>query len=89
MTTTTTIKATSDGNFTVPKQLRKVAGITEEGQVLTVKVYANKRIVIEPIDFKYDENRAQKATKKAAENIRKGNILEFNSTKDAIDYLES
>ena len=89
MTTTTTIKATSDGNFTVPKQLRKVAGITEEGQVLTVKAYANKRIVIEPIDFKYDENRAKKATKKAAENIRKGNVLKFSSVDKAMDYLES
>ena len=85
--TTTTIKATSGGNFTVPAQIRKVVGI-EEGQHLIVKVIA-KKIIIEPIDFEYDENRALKATKKAAANIRKGNTLEFSSTDDAIEYLES
>lgn len=85
--TTTTIKATSGGNFTVPAKMRKEVGI-EEGQPLIVKVVA-KKIVIEPIDFSYNEEEALKASEKAAKNIRKGNILEFDSTKDAIDYLKS
>ena len=87
--TTTTIWTCAGGNFNVPAKLRKVAGIFEEKQALAVKVYANSRIIIEPIDFEFNETRAQKATKKAMDNIRKGNVLEFDSTENGIDYLES
>ena len=85
--TTTTIKATSRGNFTVPAKMRKGVGI-EEGQPLIVKVVA-KKIVIEPIDLSYDEKAALKASEKAGDNLRKGKTLKFKSTEDAIDYLES
>ena len=85
--TSTTIKATSGGNFTVPAKMRKVVGI-EEGQHLIVKVIA-KKIIIEPVDFSYDEEAALKASEKAGDNLRKGKALKFKTTKDAIDYLES
>lgn len=85
--TTTTIKATANGNFTVPAKMRKDVGI-KEGQPLIVKIVA-KKIVIEPVDFSYNEEAALKASEKAGDNIRKGKTLKFKSTKDAIDYLES
>ena len=84
--TTTTIRATSSGNFTVPAQMRRFVGI-EEGQSLIVRIVA-KKIVIEPVDFSYDEEAALKASEKAGDNLRKGNVLEFNSTEEAMDYLE-
>ena len=85
--TTTTIKATANGNFTVPAKMRKVVGI-EEGQHLIVRVTA-KKIIIEPIDFSFNKGAALKASEKAGDNIRKGKTLKFKSTKEAIDYLES
>lgn len=85
--TTTTIKATSGGNFTVPAKMRKVVGI-KEGQHLIVKVIA-KKIIIEPVDFSYNEEAALKASEKAGDNLRKKSVLEFSSTDEAMDYLES
>lgn len=85
--TTTTIIATSNGNFTVPAEMRRIVGI-EGGQPLIVKIVA-KKLVIEPIDFSYNEEVALSASEKAGENLRKGNVLKFNSTDEAMDYLES
>ena len=85
--TTTIIKSSSGKKDSLPALLIKVFGLEEDQQV-EVKKWGTG-VLIKPIDFKYDKNKSQKATKKAMDNIRKGNVLEFDSTEDGIDYLES
>jgi len=86
--TTTTIKATSGGNFTVPAKMRKAVGI-EEGQSLVVSVSAKKKIIIEPIDLSYDDERISKSAEKARKNIKSGDIKRFETAKEAIEHLHN
>lgn len=86
--TTTTIRATSGGNFTVPALLRKVAGI-KEGQSLVVSVYANKKIVIEPLDLSHNEERINNSAEKARGEFGDKSAKKFKTAKGAIDYLHS
>ena len=85
--TTAIIKSSSGKKNSLPALLIKSFGLEEDQQVEVKKWGAG--VLIKPIEFKYDKNKAQKATKKVTENIRKGNVLEFESTEDGIDYLES
>ena len=41
------------------------------------------------LDLKFDEKKALEAYEKAIDNIRTGNVLEFDSAEEAIEYLNS
>ena len=85
--TTTIIKSSSKKKIALPAFLIKSFDL-EEDQPVEVKKWG-AGFIVTPVDFKFNKERARKATAKAENNIRKGNVLEFDSTKEAIEYLES